>query len=175
MSGKAVVEAVLADVTGIVAVRGISKSSASQSLAQTQSLYVIATSSDGRAIRVDVGKALSSQSTGGRSIRGDVTNSEEGDRKAAVKDLFYYHTASVWGVSAERRQGGTLVATVGEDKQLCVWDTDGHYLTCRFLCFAYASLCTVFNITAWGISFYSTYMTYLMRRDLLFWWRYFYT
>lgn len=48
-----------------------------------------------------------------------------------VRDLFYFHTASVWGLATERKVGGTLVATVGDDKTLCVWDTDGYYLTCR--------------------------------------------
>lgn len=112
--------------------RGSAKSSASQSLSQTQSLYLIATNSDGRAVKVEVGSALTSLSVG---IRGSSGNRGDTDSlsQVPVKDLFYYHTGSVWGLSTERRQGGTLIATVGEDKQLCVWDAEGHFLTCRWL------------------------------------------
>ena len=127
-SSGAVVEAALADVTGIVTGSGLGRSSASQSLAASQSLYVIATNSDGRSVRIDVGGALSSPA--GRSGASRGTSSAE-DSKAPVRDLFHYHTGSVWGVSAERRAAGTLVASVGEDKMLCVWDTEGNYLTCR--------------------------------------------
>lgn len=118
------------DVTGVVLVRGVGRSAASQSLSQTQSLYLIATVSDGRAVKVEVGSTLSSLTVGARG-NGGTRGEAETTGQVPQKDLFYYHTGSVWGVSTERRQGGTLVATVGEDKQLCVWDTEGHYLTCR--------------------------------------------
>lgn len=126
------VAAVLADVTGIVAVHGIGRSSASQSLAQAQSLYLIATCADGRAVRLDIGGALSSSSGSGRGAGRGATSGGDDTSSAPVKDLFYFHTSSVWGLTTERRAGGALVATVGDDKQLCVWDMDGYYLSCRY-------------------------------------------
>ena len=109
-------------------IQGIGQSSASQSLAQAQSLYVIATSADGRAVRVDVGASLSTTSSSSKSRSTSVSDKSS---TVPVRDLFHFHTASVWGIATERKAGGTLVATVGDDKTLCVWDTDGYYLTCR--------------------------------------------
>jgi hypothetical protein len=82
---------------------------------------------------MDVGGALSSSSGGGKGRAGAGTSGGDDTASAPAKDIFYFHTSSVWGLATERRAGGSLVATVGEDKQLCVWDTDGYYLSCRYL------------------------------------------
>ena len=134
-------DVLLAAVTGIVVIQGIGQSSASQSLAQAQSLYAIVTCADGRAVRVDVGGALSMSSTTSKNIRSE--SSSDRSSSVSVKDLFFFHTASVWGVATERKIGATLVATVGEDKMLCVWDTDGFYLTCRYSWHCTVLYCTV--------------------------------
>ena len=128
-------DALLAVVTGIVVIQGIGQSSASQSLAQAQSLYVIATSADGRAVRVDVGASpsMTMTSSSSKNTRGGSASASDKSSSVSVpvRDLFYFHTASVWGLATERKLGGTLVATVGDDKTLCVWDSDAFYLTCR--------------------------------------------
>ena len=122
------------DVKGLVVVRGMGRSSSSQALSVMQSTYLIAATSSGRAVRVDVGAYLNPSGGGGGAIGTTPTSATQaaGHRRATPSDpspapvssLFHYHTGSVWGLSTERRAdiGGTLIGTVGEDRWLCIWD-----------------------------------------------------
>lgn len=79
------------------------------------------------------GSSTSVGGSRGGNAAGSGSTSSSGN--SSTKDLFYYHTGSVWGVSTERNKEGGYIATVGEDKRLCVWDTGGSSLISRYVRF----------------------------------------
>ena len=105
------------DVIGFVVVRGHGRQAA-------QSTYAIAATASGRAVRIEIGNPLPGQS-GDLSKRRASTGGGGGTEPAVV---FNYHIGSVWGLATERGAGGRLVATTGDDRRLCVWDTSSYTL-----------------------------------------------
>ena len=109
----------LADVTGIVAIQGLGKASASQSLALAQSVYVIVTSADGRAVRIDVGGALnsytstptgsSSRPRGGAGLSTVRARTDDGTVSVPVKDLFHFHSGLRSVGTHHRAQAGGIL------------------------------------------------------------------
>lgn len=79
-----------------------------------QTIHILAISQAGKMSRIEVSNATG-PSTG--TVR--------------LHDVFHFHTGDVYGLATESSRGGRMIATVGDDRKLCVWDSLTRTLVCK--------------------------------------------
>ena len=87
-----------------------------------QSLYVMATTSEGRCVRVNVGKALAS----GKRNEGPLLTTD-------MSTQFFYHVGTIEGLCTSHNLSKPVIATAGCDKRICVWDVNSKQLISRYI------------------------------------------
>lgn len=130
----------------IVAPASVGGSGSSRAGSDAQSLYLIVATTAGRAVRIDVGKAISAMKQ--KNIVGSSRSSAAAAAAAAdaedttpaqatgesvggarsllttnMRTIFYFHVDSVEALCAECGVGVAMIATGGDDRKICVWDT----------------------------------------------------
>jgi WD40 repeat protein len=122
----------LTRVTGItvVAAKAVGGSGASVG---TKSVQLIATTNMGKAVRAEIGKWMGNNISGTKA--GDITSirgvSGPTSNGADIRPLFYYHSGAVTALAAEMASIGTIFATGGDDRRLCIWDSVDRSLLAR--------------------------------------------
>eukprot|EP01038_Epipyxis_sp_PR26KG_P012826 gene12826-17196_t len=121
-------------VTGLTVIAG-------QGRTALQGTYVIATLATGKAVRVDVGNALQANarpSSAGRRPSSSSSNYSNPSKSTLSqtsyvgKDLFYYHSGPVYGLSTESiANSKRLTASVCDDRRLMIWDAEDCSLIAR--------------------------------------------
>ncbi len=91
----------------------------------SQGLYLIAALGTGKMIRIDIGNITGPVDTprGSRPL--------PNGNDIYGKDLLYYHIGPVYGLAADVTSSKRLCATVGDDKQLMVWDAQDRVLIAK--------------------------------------------
>lgn len=89
--------------------------------------HIIAASSSGKAVKIAVDRSGSSSSNKEESSNGI---------SSGVSPLFYYHTGELWGLSTGMVKSSTAlkqayIATVGDDRRLCIWNPERKTLVAR--------------------------------------------
>jgi hypothetical protein len=117
------------EVTGltVVAVPGTSGMSQNASLI---SLYLVATTSSGRAVRIDVGRALVSERQ--KSVK-DIGPLQL--MQSHMYTLFHYHIGTLHGLCASPNIDGIgpVLVTSGDDRRICVWSTHNKSIITRLV------------------------------------------
>jgi hypothetical protein len=96
-------------VTGLAVVHGSGRGSGG-------STYILAALGTGKMVRVDCGAGVQK-----------VPSSDMG------RDILYFHTGAVYGLAADVTKDRRLVATVGDDRKLMVWDAEDCVLIAKTL------------------------------------------
>ena len=103
-------------VTGIAVVRGAGRVAAAAT-------YLIVALGNGKVVRLEVGNAIGGAASSGLTPRpGTAGTSGASLAVTPSKELFHYHTGSVYGLAADVTQENRLFATVCDDRKLMVWD-----------------------------------------------------
>ena len=85
-------------------------------------VHIVATTSAGKAVRIEVGKVMAGASS---SASSSASSKAVGRATTAVQPLFYYHSSPLVALAVEGSSSsiGSLLITGGDDRRICVWDT----------------------------------------------------
>ena len=89
------------------------------------SLYIVVTTTSGRCVRVNVGKALGSGQLGGKGEAPLLTT--------FMSTQFFYHVGTIEGLCTSNNATNSVIATAGDDKRICVWDISSKELISRYI------------------------------------------
>jgi WD40 repeat protein len=94
----------------------------------SQGAYIIATTNNGMAVRVDVAKALLANKQKSKSLE---SGQEKSAIKTGVKAVLFYHDSTLYALAVSPNMDG-LFATGGDDRRVCIWNSHSRSLLTRW-------------------------------------------